>query len=65
MYDPQKDPVSEVDVPLLEYNLSLTYEERLAQHDSALGLFIDLQNAGRAFRENQNDEKQGVGSTDA
>ncbi len=43
-------PHPEVDIALLEYNLSLSYEERLAQHASALDLVIELQNAGRNLR---------------
>lgn len=50
-------PGSEVDVPLLEYNLSLSHEERLAQHDGALGLFFELQNAGQTFREKEHEKR--------
>jgi hypothetical protein len=51
---------SEVDIALLEYNLSLSYEERLAQHASALDLVLELQSAGRILRskEHENGSQQ-------
>lgn len=34
------------DLSLIDYNLSLTYEQRLLQHDSALELMLALRAAG-------------------
>jgi hypothetical protein len=33
------------DTSVLEYNLSLSYEQRLEQHQKALDLFLALQNS--------------------
>ena len=38
-----------IDVSLLEYNLSLTHEDRLFQHQQALNLFLEIQKAGRNY----------------
>lgn len=48
---------AEIDTALLEYNLSLSYEERLEQHQSALNLFIELQNAGERLRSAKNEAR--------
>jgi len=38
---------SEVDISLIEYNLSLSYEERLKQHQEALNLYLLLPEEGK------------------
>lgn len=48
---------SEVDTSLIEYNLSLSFEERLAQHQSALNLLIELQIAGEHFRAREDEAR--------
>ena len=43
--------IDEVDISQLRRNLSLTVEERLNEHQNALDLVFDLENAGMALRE--------------
>ena len=42
---------SEIDISLVEYNLSLSYEERLQQHQEALNLFLLIQEQGKKLNE--------------
>lgn len=35
-----------VDLELLTYNLTLSYEERISQHQSALNLMVEIEQAG-------------------
>lgn len=43
-------PDFEEDLSLLEHTLSLSYEERIQHHQSALDLFLELQGAGEKLR---------------
>jgi hypothetical protein len=46
---------SEIDLSLIEYNLSLSFERRLEEHQSALNLALELQRAGEELRSMQNE----------
>jgi len=48
---------SEIDLSLLEHNLSLSYEQRLEEHQSALDLVLELQKAGEVLRSTQNETR--------
>lgn len=41
---------SEIDIALIDYNLSLTYEQRIDQHQSALDLVLELRRIGEHRR---------------
>ncbi len=36
------DRQDDIDLTIIEHNLSLSYEQRIEQHDGALQLFLDL-----------------------
>ncbi len=38
-----------IDTNLVSYNLSLSYEERLRQHQNSLDMVLSLQQAGRDY----------------
>lgn len=41
----------EFDISLIEYNLSLSYEERLLQHQEALNIIYEIEKAREALDE--------------
>lgn len=47
----------DVDLALLDYNLSLSFEERVAHHQSALDLLVELRQAGEMLRANENETR--------
>lgn len=55
-----------IDVNLIECNLSLTYSERLKQHQNALDLVLALSKAGQQMRNEQSlqNSQNPVGSKD-
>jgi hypothetical protein len=45
----EKNDAPAIDESLLDYTLSLSYEERLLQHERSLQLLRELQNARKAI----------------
>lgn len=45
----------ELDLELLRYNLELSHEERLIEHQRALQLLFDLQEAGKDYYAKQSE----------
>jgi hypothetical protein len=41
-----------IDLEMLDYNLSLSVEERVRQHDAALALVVEFKQAGEKLRAN-------------
>ena len=44
-----------IDFTVIEFNLSLSFEERIENHEAARNLMLDLRDAGKRFYETQSE----------